>query len=116
MLFSRTVFKKTTNQHIGVPHTLKCSVRDPARLKAQSEGTESNYNYRIKRFFFLILLISVKFYLCKISRIEEALLFVAETKPFHKEYCVPKNHSHNEELIDSELSPIYRNYSFELQD
>jgi len=28
--------------HFGVLCTLKCSVRDAARLKAQSEGTESN--------------------------------------------------------------------------
>lgn len=108
MFFPRTVLKKKKN-HIGVPHTLKCSVRDPARLEAQSEGTESNYNYRIKRFFFLILPISVKLYLYKISWIEEALLSVAETKPFHKEYCVPKNHSHNDKLINSEFSPVYKN-------
>lgn len=48
MFFSRIVFKK--KNHIGIPHTLKCSARDPVRLKAQSEETESNYNYRIKIF------------------------------------------------------------------
>lgn len=94
--------------HIGIPQILKCSARDPVRLKAQLEETESNYNYRIKRFFFLILLFSVKLYLCKISWIEEALLSVAETKLFHKEYSVPNNHSHNNELMNSEVSPVYK--------
>lgn len=114
--FSRTAFakkkpqktqtktpKKPTTNHLGIPCTLKCFVRDATRLKAQSEGTESNCSYRNKRFSFLILLISVKLYLYKISWTEEALLSVAETKPCHKEYCVPKNFSHRNELINWEF-------------
>lgn len=71
VFLSRTAFVKN---HLGVSCTSKFSVRDAARLKAQSEGTESNCNYRIKRFSFLIL-ISEKPYFYEIAQTEEALCF-----------------------------------------